>query len=48
MLEVADILRVIAISSLAGGTPIIGGILANYAKFSDDQMLFFTAFGAVY
>lgn len=36
----------VAISTLAGGTSFLGGIIGRYAKFSDNRILFLTAFGA--
>lgn len=46
VVEIADVLRVIAISAFAGGTSFVGGIIARYVNFSQRQVLFFTAFGA--
>jgi ZIP family zinc transporter len=45
-LEFIDILRVVAISSLAGGTSFLGGVIGRFTRFSDNKMLFLTAFGA--
>lgn len=45
-MEIIDVLRVVAITSLAGGTSFLGGIIGRFARFSDNQMLFLTAFGA--
>ena len=44
--EIIDILRVVAICAFAGGTSFAGGLIARYINFSDNQVLFFTAFGA--
>jgi zinc transporter, ZIP family len=46
VVEIADVLRVVAISAFAGGTSFVGGILARYVNFSQGQVLFFTSFGA--
>jgi zinc transporter, ZIP family len=46
VVEIADVLRVIAISAFAGGTSFLGGIIAQYVNFSQGQVLFFTSFGA--
>ena len=46
IVEIADLLRVIAISAFAGGTSFVGGMIARYVNFSQTQVLFFTAFGA--
>jgi ZIP family zinc transporter len=45
-LEVLDILRVIALLSFAGGTSFLGALIAKYKKFSEQQILFLTSFGA--
>ena len=46
MVELFDVLRVVAITTLAGGTSFLGGLLGRYIKFSERHMLFLTAFGA--
>ncbi|MGI0020534.1 MAG: ZIP family metal transporter [Nitrososphaera sp.] len=46
MVEVFDVLRVVAITAVAGGTSFLGGLLGRYIKFPDPHMLFLTAFGA--
>jgi zinc transporter, ZIP family len=45
-IELADILRVIALSTFAGGTSLLGGLIGRYVRFGDQQILFLTAFGA--
>lgn len=45
-IDIIDILRVIAICAFAGGTSFTGALIARYIKFSERQVLFFTAFGA--
>lgn len=52
-IELADILHVIALSAFAGGTSLLGGLIGRSrwsdridVKFGDQQVLFFTAFGA--
>jgi ZIP family zinc transporter len=44
-LELVDVLRVVAITAFAGGTSFVGGLLGRL-KFSDNTLLFLTAFGA--
>jgi ZIP family zinc transporter len=44
--EVLDILRVVALSLFAGGTSFVGALISKYVKFSEDHVLFLTAFGA--
>src|ERR671918_3122532 len=44
--ELIDVLRVVAISSFAGGTSFIGAMLSKYIRFQEQQILFFTSFGA--
>lgn len=46
MTEIADVINVVALSALAGGTSLVGGLLGRYVRFGDDQVLFLTAFGA--
>ena len=46
MPEIADIINVVALSALAGGTSLIGALLGRYVRFKDDHILFLTAFGA--
>jgi uncharacterized membrane-anchored protein YitT (DUF2179 family) len=41
-----DILRVIVITAFAGGTIFLGIWISKKTKFSDDQILALTAFGA--
>ena len=45
-IEVADIMRVIAITAFAGGTTFLGIWISKKAKFSEDHILTLTAFGA--
>lgn len=45
-IDIIDILRVIAICAFAGGASFAGALIARYIKFSERQVLFFTAFGA--
>ena len=44
--ELIDVLRVVAISLFAGGTSFIGALLSKYIRFQEQQILFFTSFGA--
>lgn len=46
MVEILDVLRVVAITAFAGGTSFLGGLLGRYVRFSDGHMLFLVAFGA--
>jgi zinc transporter, ZIP family len=45
-LEILDLLRVLALTSFAGGTSFLGALISKYRKFDDQQLLFLTAFGA--
>jgi ZIP family zinc transporter len=45
-LEVLDILRVIAITSFAGGTTFLGIYISKRTNFTEDHVLALTAFGA--
>jgi len=45
-LEILDVLRVLALTSFAGGTSFLGALISKYKKFDDKQLLFLTAFGA--
>jgi zinc transporter, ZIP family len=44
--EALDVLRVVALSLFAGGTSFVGALISKYVKFSEDHILFLTAFGA--
>ena len=44
--SVSDILRVIAITAFAGGTSFLGVYIAKRTRFTDQQVLTLTAFGA--
>jgi len=44
--ESIDIIRVIAITAFAGGTSFVGAIISRKRRFSEQQILTFTAFGA--
>jgi zinc transporter, ZIP family len=44
--EALDVLRVAALSLFAGGTSFVGALISKYVKFSEDHILFLTAFGA--
>jgi ZIP family zinc transporter len=46
MVEIADVINVVALSALAGGTSLAGALLGRYVRFGDDHILFLTAFGA--
>jgi ZIP family zinc transporter len=41
-----EVLTVIAITAFAGGTSFLGALIARKRNFSEQQVLFFTAFGA--
>ena len=43
---ITEILTVIAITTFAGGTSFLGALIARKRNFSEQQILFFTAFGA--
>lgn len=45
-IEITDILAVIAITTFAGGTSLVGALIAKRKNFSEEHVLFFTAFGA--
>ncbi|MBA3977065.1 MAG: hypothetical protein H0X50_02565 [Nitrosopumilus sp.] len=44
--EAFDIIRVIAITSFAGGTSFVGALISKKQKFSEQKILALTAFGA--
>lgn len=46
MPEITDVLNVVALSVLAGGTSLLGALLGRYVHFGQDHILFLTAFGA--
>ena len=45
-IDAIDIITVIAITAFAGGTSFVGAIISKKIKFSDQQILSLTAFGA--
>jgi uncharacterized membrane-anchored protein YitT (DUF2179 family) len=44
--ESIDIIRVIVITAFAGGTSFVGAIISKKKRFSEQQILTLTAFGA--
>jgi len=46
VIDITEILTVIAITAFAGGTSFVGALFARKRNFSEQQVLFFTAFGA--
>jgi ZIP family zinc transporter len=44
--ETTELLRVITLAAFAGGTSILGALLAKYIRFKSEQILFLTSFGA--
>jgi zinc transporter, ZIP family len=45
-IDVLSFLQVMAICTLAGVTSFVGALLSKYIRFSEQQLLFLTAFGA--
>jgi hypothetical protein len=45
-IDAIDIITVIAITAFAGGTSFVGAIISKKIKFSEQQILSLTAFGA--